>query len=177
MNCPSCRHLLTRTRYEDVNVFQCGKCRGHLVENHRVKTIERKLDKDLVALVGEIEAADGVDTVNKILCPRCRNRMMKKEIRAQRKFCVDECSNCDLVWLDGGELAEIQLAFGTNEQTVEVNRMRDRLASMTEAERNDYETRIANLVDKGMEIELMEAVADGMAHQFYRGYFRTGRFH
>lgn len=174
MNCPNCNHPLVRIRYAEVNVFQCNQCRGHLVENHRVKTIERKRDKDIAALAGEIGASDGADTIHKIRCPRCRNRMDKKLVKASRKFSVDECRNCDYVWLDGGELAAIQVAFSAREQTVEINRMRKRLASMTEAQRNEYETRIANLIERGTEMELMNAVAEEMVCQYYLGCFRLG---
>lgn len=176
MNCPKCEHLLARVRYAGVNVLQCDQCGGHLVENHRVKTIERRVDKDLNALMAEIVAVEGLDTAHKVRCPRCRARMVKKEIRAQRKFRIDECRNCDLVWLDGGELAEIQFAFGTKEQTAEVNRMRERLATMSEAEKNEYEARIANLIEIGTEMELLGAVADEMSHQFYFQFLRQGRF-
>ena len=176
MYCPKCTSALSRVRYAKVNVLQCGQCFGHLVEKHRVRTIERKIDKDLTALVAEIDIANGSDTVQSVRCPRCRNRMTKKKIRAQINFAVDECSNCEFVWLDGGELAEIQLAFGTKEQTAEVNRMRDRLASMTVEEKNEYETRIANLIERGTEIELMEAVSEGLSHRYYFQFFRPGRF-
>lgn len=170
MNCPNCDHHLARIRYAGVNVLKCDHCGGHLVENHRVKTIERKVEKDLKPLVAEIVAVQGLDTAHKIRCPRCRDRMIKKEIRAQRRFRIDECRNCDLVWLDGGELAEIQLAFRTKEQTAEVNRMRQRLASMNEEERREYEKNIANLPEIGPDMELLKAISEETTFQFYFGF-------
>lgn len=64
------------------------------------------------------------------------------------------------------------MAFELKDQTVELNRMRKRLASMTERVRTEYETRIANLLDTGTELEVMSAVTKELTLQWCFRSFR-----
>ncbi len=136
---------MTSKLYLQNKLFECEKCRGHLVEQFRMNKIQRRINKDLLGLVHEIVAVDSRDAGQDLRCPRCRNRMDKKLLRGGLSFHVDECRNCKFVWLDGGELAEIQLDYENNAQTSELNRMRERIATMTRQEREEYEARIASL--------------------------------
>jgi Zn-finger nucleic acid-binding protein len=94
---------------------------------------------------------------------------MKKSVPEDLGFHVDECMNCDATWFDGGELAKVQLAFETKSQTQQVNRMRDRLNSMTPAERAAYEKRIENLVDLGS--PMGQAVTEATFELTWNYYF------
>lgn len=145
MNCPVCHVGMKSKLYSDNRLFECDKCRGHLVEQFRMNKIQRRINKDLIGLIKESVEADSHDTDQHLRCPRCRNRMDKKFVRGGLSFHVDECRNCKFVWLDGGELAEIQLDYENNAQTSELNKMRERLATMTRQEREEYEARIASL--------------------------------
>lgn len=168
MHCPNCQQRLDRTKYSGANVHQCRQCGGHLVDKRRVKTIEKRIDKDHKSLVNEIAASTQVDQLDKFRCPRCK-APMKKSVPEDLGFHVDECMNCDATWFDGGELAKVQLAFETKSQTQQVNRMRDRLNSMTPAERAAYEKRIENLVDLGS--PMGQAVTEATFELTWNYYF------
>jgi Zn-finger nucleic acid-binding protein len=75
--------------------------------------------------------------------------MDKQKVQDPLTFKADECRNCQFVWLDGGELAKIQIAYEANAQTLEIRKMQTRLANLTPDERAAYEARIAKLVDRG----------------------------
>lgn len=176
MKCPKCSDPLVRTKYAGANVHECPNCYGHLVEHRRVARIEKRIDKDLDQLKDEVIDSDGIDLGEKIRCPRCRDRMRKQ---ANRKlgFQTDECGNCDFVWFDGGELAMLQIGFEANPQTQEVNKMRNRLESMTTAQRREYDERIANLVDKGSPMEqAVRGATFELTYRFYTGRERWGNF-
>lgn len=144
-----------------------------LLDKTRASRIEKRVNKDVQTLVKEVEASEAPDLKGKIRCPACRNRM-KKVLLEEFDFNVDECSNCDKAWFDGGELAKIQLAFESEEQTVELNRMRERLRSMSDEERAEYEERIANLKDLGTPMEqAVSGAAVELTVFYYWRSFRT----
>ena len=168
MNCPSCETDLLRIKYAGINVFHCPKCEGHLVEKNRVKTIERRIDADVVELSAEVTAVQASDIQQEIRCPRCKDRMEKKDYAPKLPFKIDECRTCDFVWLDGNELAQIQIAYATTDQSVELKRMRNRIDSMTTQERQNYESNIANLKEHAPELE----IASALNHRIIWGLFR-----
>ncbi len=152
MKCPKCETSLVRSRYAGANVRECESCSGMLLCRNRATKIERRVNKDIQQLVEETETVASSDTLEKVRCPACRNRMDKSLIE-KIGIHIDECRNCDNAWFDGGELALLQLAYENRDQTVELNQMRDRLKNMSAAERAEYEERIANLVDLGSPME------------------------
>ncbi|MFK7770280.1 MAG: zf-TFIIB domain-containing protein [Mariniblastus sp.] len=167
MKCPKCCETIRRSKYAGSSVFECSTCYGHLVEHRRVGKIEKRINKDIAELKDEILDSEGSDLVEKIRCPRCRNRM-KKQVIKKLGFHLDECSNCDSVWFDGGELAKLQLAFEGKSQTQEINKMRERLENLTEAQKKVYEDRIANLDDKGSQMsQVVTGATAELAFQFY----------
>lgn len=149
MNCPRCdNQKLQRTKYIDANVRECSSCGGLLLKTSRATKIERRIDKNHDALHEEIAKSTQDDSIAKMRCPSCRDIMQKRSIR-RLDFLVDDCESCGMSWFDGGELAAIQLNFEQKAQTVELNAMRDRLRSMTDSERAEYEQNLANLKDLG----------------------------
>lgn len=152
MKCPRCQHSLDRTRYAGANVRQCPSCKGLLLPKRRASLIQRRVYKDSASLASELQDIAEIDSAMEIRCPDCRDKM-KNVLVEELSFCVDECDQCGMAWFDGGELAQLQLAFETKPQTRELNEMRDRLKNMSEKERNEYDKRIADLPDLGSPME------------------------
>jgi Zn-finger nucleic acid-binding protein len=169
MNCPQCNEKLARIKYKGANAQQCLSCNGILIDKTRASRIEKRVNKDVAQLAKEAERSESVDVQEEIRCPACRNRMAKVLVK-ELLFHVDECSNCDKAWFDGGEIAKIQLAFENKEQTIELNQMRTRLQNMSEAEKASYEKRIAELTDLGtpMEQAISESVLELSAFYYWR---------
>lgn len=174
MQCPSCQEKLVRAKYADANVHECSGCGGMLLPSTRSKKIEKRVNKDIEALFEEVANSSAVDIEHVIRCPACRDRMKKVSIKTLG-FHVDDCNQCGLSWFDGGELAALQLAFENREQTVELKQMRERIENMTDAEREEYENRIASLKELGTSGEQALAAA-AFRLQYYcwwRSYFRS----
>lgn len=168
MNCPRCDQTLNRAKYAGANTFACNQCRGHLIAQTRVRAIESRINKDLDGLQNEVVAAGEFDLQGKVKCPKCRGQMRKTKAR-KLEFTIDECTNCDFTWLDGGELAKIQLAFEAKDQTQELNRMRDRLNNMSDEERAEYQADIDRLVDLGSSLE--QAISGAAIHYTNRQHY------
>jgi Zn-finger nucleic acid-binding protein len=99
--------------------------------------------------------------------------MDKRRIRnVNREVNQDVCKNCDAIWFDGGELAEIQLAFEANAQTLEVKKMRERIENMSPAEKAEYERRIGELREVGgvMSEAIGQATEELVAYYYFRSY-------
>ena len=152
MNCPHCQSALARTKYANANVRECPECKGLLLATSRAEKIRRRVDKDIKLLEKELETVAVKDGLEVIRCPACRDKMKKRRVK-KLNIHVDDCSQCDTTWFDPGELALLQLAFEDRPQTAELNKFRDRLQSMTEEERAEYEHRIAKLRDLGTPME------------------------
>jgi Zn-finger nucleic acid-binding protein len=148
MQCPTCELELVRGKYAGANVRECTGCQGALLATTRAAKIERRVNKDVPELVKEVANTTASDTDHKIRCPSCRAEMEKRQIK-QLGLSIDDCHQCGMSWFDGGELAALQLCFEKDPQTVELNRMRERLSSMTEEERLEYEANISKLKDLG----------------------------
>ncbi len=148
MKCPICKLDLVRGKYIGATVHECMGCQGALLVTARADRIERRVNKNVAQLVREIATTTAGDTQETVRCPRCRAEMAKRPIR-QLGLSVDDCQQCGMSWFDGGELAALQLLFESKPQTVELNRMRERLEQMTEEERLEYEANIRRLTDLG----------------------------
>ncbi|RMF40625.1 MAG: hypothetical protein D6753_11345 [Planctomycetota bacterium] len=145
MLCPKCAVRLERSKYEDLGIRVCPQCHGMLVRKNRLEVIRNRRDKSPEQLVHEI-AEGGEDSMQRLRCPECRVTMRKERHHlGPSEFWIDVCTKCELVWLDPGELAKLQLAFELSEQGAERAQLRQRLANMTPEEQQELQERIAQL--------------------------------
>ncbi len=149
--CPVCDIPLMRLQYEGLALFKCGKCSGHLVESQRMETIKHKRDVDSEGLMKEVREESGDDSVGLLRCPRCRREMEKEELPAPADFHLDRCESCELIWLDGGELAKVQLFYENSPAGRARAEERERWASMSDDKRAEVEARIDNLPTRDAE--------------------------
>lgn len=145
MQCPNCETALQREVYEDVQVMQCPKCHGYLIEQRRLRLIEmsRERTQELLSLESTSQAAD--DTLQQLRCPKCKvQRMSKQKIRMDdgSHFFIDVCPECDSVWFDGGELAKLQLDFEASAQAVEAFAFEQRARERTPEEERALDEQI-----------------------------------
>ena len=152
MNCPNCQTDLFRVPYEGIQVLQCEQCKGHLLHRRRLDSVKRRREKsfeqlraEAVADTAEAVADTDVDTSDKVPCPRCFRRMTKEFVKEPAALHIDVCEPCRLVWLDGGELARLQLAWEISPQGVEAAELQRRLAEMSDERRAAFEENVANL--------------------------------
>ena len=113
MQCPGCHGQLSATSYEGVKIHSCSLCRGnwldekslHEIEIKRVITISREQGH---TKTGHYEGAR--------CCPVCDVRMEKAKYGKYIPRTIDKCPQCATIWLDEGELEDIQVAFEMYEE-------------------------------------------------------------
>ena len=113
MKCPVCQTELKRILYGGMPVFRCFGCAGYLIPEKRFETILQCEEAPIELLKQEVLTESKPDTIPEIKCPRCFYVMLKLKLDAPISCTLDVCRDkeCGLLWLDGGELARVQLAY------------------------------------------------------------------
>lgn len=109
--CPVCNVELTPFEYEGFRIAKCLRCHGHLVKKSRLNSIRRVRGQTTPQLKRESKRDFKNSTKATLKCPRCHFKMRKQPVKAPLDLALDVCERCQLVWLDGGELAIVQLLF------------------------------------------------------------------
>jgi Zn-finger nucleic acid-binding protein len=157
--CPVCRVDLVPLDYEGVRLHHCPDCRGYLVAADRLKCIERGDRTSIDKLKAEATEEFGASSGDVLQCPRCRLRMRKQSLGLPvLDLDCDICSACDLVWLDGGELAMLQLSYQAGSKFINAQEMKRRFAELeaSPGRKAEFEANMARLKD-------LEDVFDAMA--------------
>lgn len=129
--CPCCDGVLQDAQYEGVSLLRCSKCRGVLVKKYKLEFINHGRAKDAAALRREARDDFAGDTRKLLRCPRCRSLMHKRPFAGRyARLTMDVCRTCESVWLDGGELAIVQLVFEASARGRESVEMKRRIAEM-----------------------------------------------
>ena len=148
MDCPTCSRPLTRTTYENVQVMQCEECFGYLVARRRLKLIKSTREMGPEALHEEVRTEQAPDSRDQLRCPKCLAEVMRKErvrVSDEQSFHLDVCRKCDNVWLDGGELARLQIKFEQSAKALDAFAHQERIESLSGDERTELEERIDKL--------------------------------
>jgi Zn-finger nucleic acid-binding protein len=129
--CPHCSCGLTQVDYEGFRVFQCGECRGHLVESQRLDCIKYLARKSTEELKAEAASEFRGSSPERVRCPRCHAPMVKEDMRLPgTALQMDVCRPCGLVWFDGGELALAQLGHQAGPLFDEAQEMKRRMEEL-----------------------------------------------
>ena len=115
MKCPDCKGDLTQIFYEEVPIHFCSDCNGRLVDEQKLEKIEiarrvkvprdKKHSKPAYYEVGRV-------------CPACEVPMQKAKYGKYTPRTIDKCPECNSIWLDEGELEDIQVAYEMYEDNV-----------------------------------------------------------
>jgi len=146
--CPTCGKGLRREVYEREAIFRCPGCRGVLVAGYHLDLIKHRKVRTTEALKTEAHEEFHGNTEKAVTCPRCLTPMAKRPFASRyARLSTDTCPKCRFVWLDGGELALLQLVFEASAQARDTadfqQRMRTMLSSPARHER--FEADLARL--------------------------------
>ena len=119
LNCPRCKLLLQEDEYEGYSVEFCGNCWGYwlssntleqILEDHRYhfSKQERKTALQVMATQGDVDR-EGHER-EPIACPACLKTMQRRRYFPECPVEIDQCAEHG-VWLDTGELKELQIYF------------------------------------------------------------------
>lgn len=108
MQCPACSGQLEEALYEGVKIHTCPSCKGNLLDENRLIEIEKACEQVLSREKGHTETRhyEGTRT-----CPACSIAMEKAKYGKYIPKTIDKCPQCHDIWLDRGELEDIQVAY------------------------------------------------------------------
>ena len=108
MQCPSCHGHLKPIQYELVEILQCPLCNGTLLDEPSLVKIEKRRGRFISR--NQSHSVTGHYDGPRI-CPSCDITMAKAKYGKYAPKTIDKCPQCDVIWLDKGELEDIQVAY------------------------------------------------------------------
>ena len=117
MKCPACFNELKPLQVGQVTVDVCqGGCGGIWFDNFELQRVDEQGEGPAHALLGvQRDRQTRVDPARKRDCPRCEGIKLRRHFySARRRVEVDECPGCGGIWLDAGELEQIQAEQAQN---------------------------------------------------------------
>jgi Zn-finger nucleic acid-binding protein len=104
--CPVCGIPLMHAALAKVRMRYCTRCRGMLIPMGTFMALVEELrEGDPGTLIAS--TPDPHDLQRKINCPHCHRRMDTHFYNGPGNVIIDDCENCELNWLDHGELMRI----------------------------------------------------------------------
>ena len=125
--CPVCKIDLKRRLYEGFQIWQCGKCHGHLMPEFRLESLKRVKTLTSDELKKDAQENFKYPAEHVIRCPNCHMNMEKRSMHSKVTLFVDICQNCKTFWFDPGELALVQLAYEAETPSIESEELKKRL--------------------------------------------------
>jgi len=104
MTCPKCQATMERVSIGAIDVDRCTGCQGlwfDLLEDERIAKAGEAASVD----VGD--AAQALDSRQRIDCPRCRTRMISMVDVDQPEIHFESCKFCYGRFLDAGEFRRL----------------------------------------------------------------------
>jgi Zn-finger nucleic acid-binding protein len=111
--CPLCRAALAKALLDGRHSVQyCEQCRGVAME--RASFADAVVGRRAQATGPGVQPAalDRKELERRVTCPSCRRMMDVHPYFGPGNVIIDTCGKCDLVWLDFGELKQIENAPG-----------------------------------------------------------------
>jgi Mlc titration factor MtfA (ptsG expression regulator)/Zn-finger nucleic acid-binding protein len=126
MRCPRDGATLKTQSYEaDIQVDVCPSCRGMWLDKgkleHIQETVERDYSKELAAIPKKSDPSAQARQREgpNLTCPRCGRPMLRKEHPSCSQVLIDVCAGCEGIWLDQGEIEELEQAYERAQTEVE----------------------------------------------------------
>ena len=113
--CPLCDVPLAHAQLDDMLVVEhCERCRGILMARATFgQAVTLRRARATGAGVPPVPL-DPRELQRRLKCPSCRTPMDVHPYHGPGNIVIDNCSRCDLIWLDHGELKQIAEAPGAD---------------------------------------------------------------
>jgi Zn-finger nucleic acid-binding protein len=108
--CPVCRQTLQQASLEHRRLLYCARCHGSLIQMPVFADLVELLRSRRSGGVAASHPPDAHDLDRRLHCPRCGKKMDTHYYAGGGSVVIDDCSPCELIWLDGGELSAIASA-------------------------------------------------------------------
>lgn len=175
-DCPVCNVELLAVVYDDSFVLQCPTCNGHLLSTPGFNGFKRHVPRTEDDLKAEVASQFKGSTPQRLKCPHCHFLMRKERLTVPvLDVHADVCDRCSLVWLDGGELAMLQLAFKASGRYSDVDELKRRVRALEASPERKaaFEENLARLPDTDATSDGATTHAKGMLlHAVLRAILR-----
>jgi Zn-finger nucleic acid-binding protein len=120
MKCPhDGTELSTRTYEAQIEVDECPKCNGMWLDKGELEQVQETIANDYRAelrgipnsTVEAYKAARGRGPDDALKCPKCDDMLHQREHGYCSQIYIDVCQGCRGVWLNAGELQELEMFF------------------------------------------------------------------
>jgi len=155
MKCPRCAGVLNTIIYEGVAVDVCQGCDGVWLDGGEISLInqarEVEFSKEEREAVKKLRAQvqPGFRPSQKpIICPRCDAALDALNYAYSTGIMIDHCSKCDGLWLDKGELEQIQIVVEEYEQ--KTPELKKKFKPVLSKIKRDYEKNKKNEINEAM---------------------------
>jgi len=108
--CPVCAVPLVHAAMARHRILYCAQCHGSLVAMPEFAALVGDLRVEWRHAEGNPHAPDPEELQRHVLCPQCRQPMDTHYYGGPGNVVIDDCSRCELDWLDAGELMSIARA-------------------------------------------------------------------
>ncbi|HEY8038567.1 MAG TPA: zf-TFIIB domain-containing protein [Polyangiaceae bacterium] len=128
MRCPrDGTELVTRVYEADVEIDECPLCKGKFLDHGELESIQSAVEKDAprkarldVDTVRDEFEAEAGETQPLVDCPRCGKQMERRRYGLGSMTVIDACVDGDGLWLDRGELEELELFYARSQQEMQI---------------------------------------------------------
>lgn len=128
MHCPRDGAELTTRIYEaDVEIDECPTCHGCFLDKGELERIQAAVEKDhrreLARRVDSVRdefAAEKEEALPLVDCPRCGKQMERRRYGFGSQTVIDVCVEGDGLWLDRGELEELEAFYERHQDEVQI---------------------------------------------------------
>ncbi|HUA57989.1 MAG TPA: zf-TFIIB domain-containing protein [Verrucomicrobiae bacterium] len=110
VGCPLCRQPLVHASLEHRRLLYCSGCRGTLLTMPVFADLVEILRSRHPAGVAASHPPEPHEFDRALHCPRCDRKMDTHFYAGGGSVVIDDCSPCELIWLDSGELSAIASA-------------------------------------------------------------------
>ena len=109
MDCPKCRALMETVKFgADIKVARCTGCGGLFCNAQTLQKLRDEWISDAVLDKGSAALGARHNAMLDIACPECGTRMDRVRDHEQSHITLDNCSSCNGVFLDAGELTDMK---------------------------------------------------------------------
>jgi len=115
-SCPKC--LTTQLEVGTIAGTQaafCGNCRGYVIDSGSFGFLATSLRQGYTGLDDKPVLLDQAAMNEQVSCPACQTNMHAHPYYGPGNSVINSCSDCQLTWLDHGELSTIIRAPGTRQ--------------------------------------------------------------
>ena len=108
-NCPKCSGTSEIVSFGDsIHLRRCSDCAGLMLKKAELEALRKAWMADDILDTGDQQVGRLHDQLVDIHCPDCNSKMEILLDEQQQHVCMEYCQDCELIYLDAGELTDLK---------------------------------------------------------------------